>query len=179
MKKSPFKDMFDIKADNYEKERIATVYGDVRYTWKEEQERINRLAYYLKKNLKVKKGDKVAILFHNSPEFMESNLAIQTLGAIPVPVNYRYVVSELEHLLNDCDSIGLIFEDELLDLVKETKPLAPNVRFYITTSKNPPDGMINYDDALKAGKNKSIKTKMDFDDVAVTRVIVICFPSEL
>ncbi|NHI94115.1 MAG: long-chain fatty acid--CoA ligase [Candidatus Lokiarchaeota archaeon] len=167
MKKSPFKDMFDIKADNYEKDRIASVYGDIRYTWKEEQERVNRLAYYLKKNLNVKKGDKVAVLFHNSPEFMESNLAVQTLGAIPVPVNYRYVLSELEHLLNDCDAVGLLFEGELLDLAKEVKPLAPKVKFYITTATNPPDGMINYEEALKASKNKNIKTKMEYDDIAV------------
>ena len=159
--------MFDIKADNYDKDRIATVYGDIHYTWKEEQERVNRLAYYLKKNLNVKKGDKVAVLFHNSPEFMESNLAVQTLGAIPVPVNYRYVVSELEHLLNDCEAVGLLFEGDLLEMVKETIPLAPNVRFYITTAKNHPSDMINYEDALKASKNKNIKTKMDYDDVAV------------
>jgi len=167
MKKSPFREMFDIKADHYDKDRIATVHGDRKFTWKEEKERINRLAFYLKKKLGVKKGDHIAVLFHNSPEFMESCLACQTLGAVPVPVNYRYVVSELEHLLKDSDSIGLIFEGELLDLVLETKPKVPDVKFYITTAKMPPNYMLTYDEVLKDSKNKNIKTKVEFDDVCV------------
>ncbi|MHA1798802.1 MAG: class I adenylate-forming enzyme family protein [Candidatus Helarchaeota archaeon] len=167
LKKSPFKAMFDIKADNYPKDRIAVVYGEKRMTWKEVQERINRLAYTLKNELNVKREDKIAVLFHNTPEFMESNLAIQTIGAIPVPVNYRYVKSELEHLLNDCDAVGLIFEGELMDLVLETKPTAPDVKFYVATGENHPEGILDYEELIKSGKNKSIKMKMSYDDVAV------------
>ncbi|MHC1592048.1 MAG: AMP-binding protein, partial [Candidatus Helarchaeales archaeon] len=96
MGKSPFKKMFDIKAKNYPKDRLSIVYGEKHLTWKDELVRVNKLAYMLQKKYKVKKGDKVAVLTHNRPEFVESNLALQTLGAIPVPVNYRYVVSELE-----------------------------------------------------------------------------------
>ncbi|MHA1386371.1 MAG: class I adenylate-forming enzyme family protein, partial [Candidatus Helarchaeota archaeon] len=169
MGKSPFKEMFDIKADNYPKDRIALVYGKKHYTWKDVQKRINKLAYSLKKVLKVKKGDKVAILFHNRPEFLECNIALQSLGAIPVPVNYRYVKSELEFLLNNCDAIGLIFEGELLDLVLETRPSAPNVRFYVSTKaeKPLPNDILSYEQLLNQGKNKKTKTKVDWDDVAV------------
>ncbi|MHA1377393.1 MAG: AMP-binding protein [Candidatus Helarchaeota archaeon] len=169
MAKSPFKEMFDIKADNYPSQRIALVYGKKRYTWKDCQNRINRLSYSLKKKLKVKKGDKVAILFHNTPEFLESNIALQALGAIPVPVNYRYVKSELEFLLNNCDAIGLIFEGDLLDLVLETKSSASKVRFYVgTKGKKPlPRDIINYEQLIKEGKNKKTKAKVDWQDVAV------------
>ncbi len=162
--------MFDVKADNYPKDRISVVYGNIRRTWKEEKKRINKLAYFLKKKLKVKKGDHVAILFHNRPEFLEANLALQALGAVPVPVNYRYVKSELEFLLNNSDSIGLIFEGELLDLVLKTKPDAPKVRFYMCArapDQTLPEGMYDYEMAIKEGKNKNIKAKVDWDDVCV------------
>ncbi|NVM54938.1 MAG: AMP-binding protein, partial [Candidatus Helarchaeota archaeon] len=170
MGKSPFKKMFDIKADNYPKDRIAVVHGKTKRNWKEEKERINRLCYSLKKKLKVKKGDHVAVLFHNRPEFLESNLAVQAIGAIPVPINYRYVKSELEFLLNNSDAIGLIFEGELLDLVLKTKPDAPNVRFYIGTSDpdHPlPDGIYDYETLIQQGKNKKTKAKVEWDDTCV------------
>lgn len=168
MTNSPFKKMFDIKADSYPKDRISLVYGKKQYTWKDSQRRINKFANSLK-NLKVKKGDKVAVLFHNRPEFLESNLALQSLGAIPVPVNYRYVVSELEFLLNNCDACGLLFESELLDLVLKTRPLAPKVRFYVGTKSNQPlpKDILNYEDLIRKGKNKKPKAKVDWDDVGV------------
>jgi len=170
MGKSPFKKMFDIKADNYPKDRLAVVYGNIRRTWKEEKDRINRLVYSLKNKLKVKKGDNVAILFHNRPEFIESNIALEAIGARPVPVNYRFVKSELEFLLNNSDSIGLMFESELLDLVLKTKPDAPKVRFYIGTKDpdNPlPDGMFDYETLIKEGKNKNTKADVDWNDTCV------------
>ena len=120
-------------------------------------------------SLKVKKGDKVAILFHNRPEFLESNIALQAIGAIPVPVNYRYVESELEFLLNNCDAIGLLFEGELLDLVLETKDSAPKVRFYVGSKadKPLPKNIFYYEDLIKTGKNKKIKAKVSWQDIAV------------
>ncbi len=170
---SPFYKMFKIKAENYPADRISTVYGNLKYTWKEEYSRINKLAYALRNfnGLKIKKGDKVAILFHNRPEFFESNIALQALGAVPVPVNYRYVASELEFLLNNSDSIGLIFEGELLDLVLKAKPNTPNVRFYIakpTENQTLPEDMFNYDTLIQKGKNKVVKVKnIGWDDDSV------------
>ncbi len=170
MTKSPFKKMFDVKADNYPKDRLSVVYGTIRRTWKQEKERINRLAHFLKDKLHVKIGENIAVLFHNRPEFLETNLALQALGAVPVPVNYRYVASELEFLLTNSDSIGLIFESELSDVVLKAKPNAPKVGFYMGTSDatHPlPEGMLDYETSIAAGKNKNIKAKVSWDDVCV------------
>ncbi|NVM55354.1 MAG: acyl--CoA ligase, partial [Candidatus Helarchaeota archaeon] len=64
----------------------------------------------------------------------------------------------------------LIFEGELLDLVLETKPNVPNVRFYIGTSDSdkelPPD-FYDYEALIKEGKNKNTKAKVDWDDTSV------------
>ncbi|MHA1130095.1 MAG: class I adenylate-forming enzyme family protein [Candidatus Helarchaeota archaeon] len=170
MGKSPFKAMFDIKADYYPKDRISVVYGDIKRTWKEEKNRINRLTYSLKKKLGIKKGDNVAVLFHNRPEFLESNLALQAIGAVPVPVNYRYVKSELEFLLSNSDAIGLIFEGELMDLVLETKADVPTVKFYICATdpdQELPEGMYSYEALIEAGKNKNTKADVSWDDTCV------------
>jgi acyl-CoA synthetase (AMP-forming)/AMP-acid ligase II len=170
MGKSPFKEMFDIKADYFPKDRLSVVYGDIKRTWKEEKERINRLVYSLKKKLDVKKGDHVAVLFHNRPEFIESNVALQAIGAVPVPVNFRYVKSELEFLLTNSDSVGIIFEGELMDLVLKTKLDVPEVKFYICATDSGqelPEGMHDYETLIREGKPKKTKAKVDWDDTCV------------
>ena len=72
-------------------------YGtDKKKTWKDLNDRVNSLANALS-DLGVKKGDKGIVMFHNCPEFAESVCALQKLGAIPSPMNYRFVSSEIEY----------------------------------------------------------------------------------
>ena len=85
MRISPFKESIAIKAKYLPKDEVAVIYGTRKITWFEFNERINRLGNGLR-SLGIKKNDKVAILFHNTPAFVESNVAIQGIGAIPVPV---------------------------------------------------------------------------------------------
>jgi fatty-acyl-CoA synthase len=57
-------------------------------TWAELQHRVTALADALSRR-GVGFGDRVLILMLNRPEFVESFLAINTLGAVAVPVNFR------------------------------------------------------------------------------------------
>ena len=51
------------------------IFGDRRITWAELHSRTNRLGHGLL-TLGINKGDKVAFMFHNTPEFIEINYAI-------------------------------------------------------------------------------------------------------
>jgi len=155
-----------IKSKYYPKDRIAVIYGDEYITWKQLMERINRLANGLKK-LNVKKGDKIAFLFYNSPQFLETNFAIQELGAIPVPMNFRYVASEMKYLLNNSDSKIFIFHHDILDEVLKIKDKLPNISFFIHYGPNTPYDMIDYEDLIRDSPNKLIKINMKVDDIAV------------
>ncbi|MHA1271704.1 MAG: AMP-binding protein [Candidatus Helarchaeota archaeon] len=156
----------NIKAKYYPKDRIATIYGDEYITWKDLMKRINKLANSLK-NIDVKKGDKVAFLFYNSPQFLETNFAIQELGAIPVPMNFRYVSSEMEFLLNNSDSTVFIFDDSALSELSKIRDKIPKVKYLIHDGINTPNDMINYEEFIAKGKNKLIKIPVDVQDTAV------------
>ena len=56
-------------------------------------------------------GDRVAILLHNRPEFLIAFFACLALGAVPVPMNFRFRVGELTELLDDSDSAVLLYAD--------------------------------------------------------------------
>src|SRR5437588_6983004 len=53
-------------------------------------------------SLNVKPDDRVAILLHDSPEFIASFVAIISIGAIAVPINMALRTPEQRFILNDC-----------------------------------------------------------------------------
>lgn len=70
-------------------------------TWKECGYKVSEIMLFLKKK-GVKKGDRVAILAWNSPEYVWTDLAIQSLGAVTVPVYPNSAAEQVNYILHDC-----------------------------------------------------------------------------
>ncbi len=168
MKKSPFKKFISIKAKHYPRDRISIVYGDKRITWKELNSNINRLANGLK-SFGIKKGDIIALILYNSPEFIESSFACQSLGAIPAPINYRLTGNELLYIIDNCDAKILIFDEDLLQTILKIKDKLSKIKKYIIigTEDNIPENMVNYYRLINRNKDKELKIKMSYDDVGL------------
>ena len=78
-----------------------------RISYQRLNELVNRLANSLIK-LGVKKGDRVALLMPNCPQFVISYYAILKLGGIVVATNPLYSPREIEHQLNDCEAETIV-----------------------------------------------------------------------
>ena len=65
------------------------------------------------KAIGIEGGERVAILLNDSPEFIAGFVAIQTLGAIAVPVNMALSAAEQLSILNDCTARAAIVEADL------------------------------------------------------------------
>ena len=72
-------------------------------TWAQLRDRVTALAGALHRR-GVSFGDRVMILMLNRTEFVESVLAINMLGAIAVPVNFRLTSAEIAFLVSDCEA---------------------------------------------------------------------------
>jgi len=59
-------------------------------------------------------GDRVALLMHNSIEFVETFLAVAMAGAVAVPLNVRLREPDFQHMLTDSGSRLLVTESALL-----------------------------------------------------------------
>jgi fatty-acyl-CoA synthase len=81
-------------------------------TWARLHERVGRAAAAFA-GLGVRRGDRVALLMTNRPEFVEATLAANAIGAIAVPVNFRLTPAEAAYILGDCGAT-LIVTDALL-----------------------------------------------------------------
>src|SRR5207253_4550181 len=108
-------------------DRIALVCRDRRLTFAQFDDRAERLAHVLRA-AGLEPDDKVAIMCVNAPEYMEAFFGAQKLGAVPVNVNYRYVGTELAYLLDNSDSVALIFHDEFAPTVADALATLPAER---------------------------------------------------
>ena len=66
----------------------------------------------------IEKGDRVAVMLDNRPEFIELYLACARLGAIFVPINFRLTGRELEYILRNSRPRLFLFGDTFSPVVR-------------------------------------------------------------
>jgi fatty-acyl-CoA synthase len=113
--------------------REAVVCGDVRVSYAEFQQRVNRLANALSA-LGVEKGDRVVLLAPNCHRFLECFYGVTAIGAVLVPLNYRLVPSDFTYIINHSESTVFIVDAELLPVAEQIRPELGAVRHFISWS---------------------------------------------
>ncbi|MCL6610196.1 MAG: long-chain fatty acid--CoA ligase [Peptococcaceae bacterium] len=93
------------------REALADADTGRRYTWRELNARANRLANYLRAGLGLGKGDRVAVLSRNCPEYFDFFFATQKLGLVLVPLNFRLADEEIVDLVKMIGIAVLAYED--------------------------------------------------------------------
>jgi len=104
-------------------------------------------------------GDKLAILGDNRPEWLYSELAIQSLGGAAVGIFPDSHVDQVKYIIDHSDAAFLIVEDqEQTDKFLELKEACPKVRYVIVDDMK---GMRYYDDPLLISLQKVRKMGHD------------------
>jgi fatty-acyl-CoA synthase len=116
-------------------------------TWGELDRRVTALADALGRR-GVAFGDRVLILMLNRTEFIESFLAINLLGAIAVPVNFRLTPPEIAYLVENCEARAVITESVLADVARAVRDLDPTLATIIVAGGSTEDGVLGYHDLL-------------------------------
>ncbi len=81
-------------------DKTAIIYENCRISYLELHRRANRTSCWLQ-SVGIEKGDRVAAMLSNCPEFIEIYLACARLGAIFVPINFRLAGPELNYTLKN------------------------------------------------------------------------------
>jgi fatty-acyl-CoA synthase len=116
-------------------------------TWAELDRRVTALADALNRR-GVRFGDRVLILMLNRTEYIESLLAITTLGAIAVPVNFRLTPPEIGYLVADCQARVVITEPVLAPVARSVRDLDATLATIIVAGGDTDDAMLGYEDLL-------------------------------
>lgn len=91
--------------------RVAVLFEDRQISYEDLQTLTIRSAERLHA-LRIKKGERVAILLNDSPEFIASFVALISLGAVAVPINMALAKTEQLFILQDCGARAAIVESK-------------------------------------------------------------------
>jgi crotonobetaine/carnitine-CoA ligase len=122
----------------------------------------------------VRKGDHVAVLMSNCPEFFGVIWGLGKIGAVAVPINTAAKGEMLRYFIDQSDSTFVVLDSDSCQRVKEVSVSIPKVQAYFFHSPDSKNGnnfnitnskIINFD-VLENGKNS--RPSLDivrFDDI--------------
>jgi crotonobetaine/carnitine-CoA ligase len=97
-------------------------------SYEEFDRKINQAANGFRE-LGVSKGDRVALMLSNRPEFLYAWFGLAKIGAVMVPVNMGFKEEEAGFIVQHSESIGLITEGESLAVAQRIKKAASNLKW--------------------------------------------------
>ena len=91
------------------------VYREERYTFGETWQHSAALGTALVQQFGVRKGDRVAILSRNNPQWMMAFVAAVSIGAVVVPMNAWWTTEELDYGFGDCGAQVVVADRERVE----------------------------------------------------------------
>jgi long-subunit acyl-CoA synthetase (AMP-forming) len=121
-------------------------------TWGELSERVDALAGGLAK-LGVDRGDTVALMLSNRPEFHLCDLAAMMIGATPFSIYNTYQPEQIGYLLADAQARVAICEQQFLAQILEAKSAAPLLEHVVVIDGEAPAGTLALADVEGSNPN--------------------------
>ena len=143
-------------------QKPAIIFADIPVSFAELKEIVFRLANNLLA-AGIKKQDKVALYLPNWPEYIYSYLALFSMGATVVPLDFMLKSDELQICLNHSETSLLITktkDDVDLKALKEHVPSLKN----IMTVHGKSDGLLCFEDFIKKGSPLAPTVKIEDKD---------------
>ncbi|MCL4856422.1 MAG: AMP-binding protein, partial [Flavobacteriales bacterium] len=118
--------------------------------------------------LGVKKGDRIAMISNNRIEWHLTDLAIQQIGAVNVPIYSNINPEDYDYILNDCGAkLVFLSDEEILGKILSIKANVPSLEKIYTFNKI--SGQNHYSELLNTSSSENIeqhKNQVQGDDLA-------------
>src|SRR5215217_4936669 len=116
--------------DNADRVAMRTQHDEVRLTWAELRDRVDALAGGLASR-GVRRGDTVALMLGNRPEFAIADLAAMTLGATPFSIYQTFTPAQIAYVVGDAGARVAIVEEQFLERFRAARAELPALEHVI------------------------------------------------
>ena len=152
-------------------EKTAIIFRDQATTYGEFNRRANQVANALI-GLGVQPGDRVALLMHNVPLFMEAYYGILKAGCTVLPLNPLYKTGEVEYILNDSGARAIITFGPFAAVAVAAAASAPDLRHVIVAAPQDVPNTLAWREVVALASDAEPGVAVRGEDVAV-----ICYTS--
>ncbi len=134
-------------------------YQERRYSFNQMNRRSNRVAHHMLAH-GIGKGQGVALMMSNQPQFLDTFFAVQKIGGYVVPVNTALINEGLAYILNHSEVSAIVCDHEAAEKISAVRDRLAGVKYiWVTTEEASSDyvvpiGMRNFS-ALETGNLSS------------------------
>ena len=161
---------------------IRTRSDELTLTWSQWRERSRDLAGGLAK-LGVRRGDTVALMLSNRPEFHVADLAAVMLGATPFSIYQTFAANHIRFVLSDASARVAVVQSEhlhsVLDAGQHPSALQHVILIDPPTEGTLPEGVLTLDDVERSGRTEECRNAVDaaVAQVAADDILTLIYTS--
>ncbi|MBI2850654.1 MAG: AMP-binding protein [Chloroflexi bacterium] len=146
--------------------KTGIVSGDLRLSYAELDKASNKIAHALT-GMGIKKGDRVAMLLSNSPDFVITFFGIIKTGATAVPLDPQYKLDELTVLFGDCQPALLVSESPVLEPLIPFLPGFKSIKHIIDINSGCGGEFSSYQEIMAANPMEKLDIEPQPEDIAL------------
>ena len=132
-------------------------------TWKEFDERVNRVANALI-NRGIRKGDKVIHWMTNSISWLEAYFGIIRTGAWAVPLNFRFSSQDFKYCADIAEAKAMILGEQFIERAEAVRSQLPTIKSYILAGQPLPQGMEDFEQVIDSTSSQPVEVGLSDED---------------
>ncbi|XP_054942711.1 long-chain fatty acid transport protein 6 isoform X2 [Physeter macrocephalus] len=129
--------------------------GDI-YTYQDVDKRSSRVAHVFLNHSTLKRGDTVALLMSNEPDFIHVWFGLAKLGCVVAFLNSNIRSVSLLHCIRSCEPRALVVGADLLGTIEEILPSLPGDISVWAMKESVPQGIISLKEKLSTASDSQV-----------------------
>jgi crotonobetaine/carnitine-CoA ligase len=146
-------------------DKVYLICGEQRVTYREFDRQINRAANGFLK-LGIRKGERVALMLRNRPEFLHAWFGLNKIGASMVPINTAFRSREAHYVIDHSESRFLLADARYLDVLRPILPECPRLEATIVLDEPQSSNLQTYAELVADASEHLAPTALSQDDEA-------------
>lgn len=125
-------------------DKTAIVYGADRISFRQLWERVQCLATAFSEH-GFSKGDRVAVLLDNCPQYVELYFAVSHFGGILVPLNTFLSDQDIKSIVQDAEAKAVVYGERFSQLAEQIRRDCASLAISIYTGRESRNGPVEYE----------------------------------
>ncbi len=146
-------------------EKTAVVFEENRLTYRQLDERVNRLANALL-SMEIKKTDRLTVLSENTHKYLEIYFAAAKIGISVTPLNFRLADEEIIQIVRDSESTVFLVGDGYEDRARALQDSLKDIKIWITMDTTT-DAFESYEDMIAKASAVDPGQDSEEDEMAI------------